>query len=466
MYRETRPTRKPRSRHTFCSAKRGRDTIFGAVSDYPVVTIDEDGQVGADGRAAARRLAARAGRWRLVTSSPGLLVLARAEEEGPPPAAAPGAPRVALTGEVDAAGGLCDLMAFIHQSQWSGALHTIEGSAHRTLWFKRGDLRTAGSNLPADRLGELLYRYGRVTRQQLDDALLRVGPDKRVGQALVDMGAVSSHDIFTFIRRQVEEVFYAVLRQRHGSFYFERSDGSEKLPDLALSTQNLLLEGIRRMDELAYFREKIPTPAAIPCLRDGAPQTPPPEEHPRIVLALCDGMRSADDIARDSKLGEFDATHALYQLIQSGYIEIRAEWDVSHSGLSRPAASGGRPGLVRLVDVFNELLTRIHGTLSASNKAERFRADLGAFFRGATAYTELFAGIEPDQDGRLPVDTIMANLDKAQVSDRAQYLHQGLNELLFFLVFTVGEVVGRKEEQDLSRKLNEILKDLSLQDSI
>src|SRR5262249_493277 len=174
------------------------------------------------------------------------------------------------------------------------------------------------------------------------------------------------------------------------SFYFERSDGSEKLPDLALSTQNLLLEGIRRMDELAYFREKIPSPSAIPCIRSGAPQAQPPEEHPRIVLALCDGMRSADDIARESKLGEFDATHALYQLIQSGYIEIRAEWDVSHSGLSRPAASGGRPGLVRLVDVFNELLARIHGTLEASNKAERFRPDLGAFFRGATPYTKLY----------------------------------------------------------------------------
>jgi hypothetical protein len=435
--------------------------------DYPVVTIDEDGEVSGEGRAASRRLAARAGRWRLVSSSPGLLVLARAEEDAIElPTEAPSGPRIALTGEIDAAGGMCDLIAFIHQSQWSGALHTIEASAHRTVWFKRGDLRTAGSNLPTDRLGELLYRYGHVTRQQLDDAVLRVGPDKRLGQALVDMGVVSTHHIFTFIRRQVEEVFYALLRQRHGSFYFERSDGSEKLPDLALSTQNLLLEGIRRMDELAYFREKIPTPDAVPSKRSPPPAVLPSDENQRAVLELCDGVRTADDIARDSKLGEFDATHALYQLVQSGYIEIRGEWDVSHSGLSRPAPSGGRPGLVRLVDVFNELLSRIHQTLAAGTKAERFRADLGAFFRGATAYTELFDGVEPDDTGRLPMDQIMANLDRAQVSDRAQYLHQGLNELLFFLVFTVGEVVGRKEEQELSRKLNEILKDLSVQDEI
>src|SRR5206468_1374520 len=158
------------------------------------------------------------------------------------------APRVALTGEIDAAGGLCDLIAFLHQSQWSGALHTVDGATHRTVWFKRGDVRTCGSNLPTDRLGELLYRFGRVSRA-----------------------------------------------------------------------------------ELAYFREKIPSAQAIPVRKSGGPSSPPEEEHARIVLELCDGQRTVFEIARESKLGEFDATHALYQLIQASKIEIKHEWDVSHS---------------------------------------------------------------------------------------------------------------------------------------
>ncbi|HJZ85608.1 MAG TPA: DUF4388 domain-containing protein [Polyangia bacterium] len=431
------------------------------MADYPVVIIDEDGHLLAEGRAATRRLSGRAGRWRMLTSSPRLIVLTRDEaSEG---AEANPVPRVALSGEIDAAGGLFDLIGFLHQTQWSGALHTIDGPAHRTIWFKRGDVRTSGSNLPADRLGELLYRYGRITREELDRALLKVGPSHRLGQALVDLGVVSSHDVFTFIRKQVEEVFFAVLRLRTGSFYFERSSGDEKLPDLALSTHKLLLDGARRMDEMHYFREKIPDSDSVPAQRQGGPSLPPADEHERTVLSLVDGHRSVDEIGRESKLGEFDATRALFQLAQAGYVEIRLEWDVSRSGLSRPDVTAARAGLVRLIDVFNELLAKIHATLAASNKAERFRADLGAFFRGATAYTELFASVEPGANGHLPADRLLANLDQAQVSDRAQYLHQGLNELLFFLVFTVGESIGRDEEQELSRRLNEILKELGAQ---
>jgi hypothetical protein len=428
--------------------------------EYPIILIDEEGRMALDDPA-SRRLAGRAGRWRMVASSPALMVLARADPEAGSTDALPG-PRVALSGEVDAAGGLVDLIAFLHQCQWSGALHTIDGGAHRTIWFKRGDLRTCGSNLIGDRLGELLYRFGHVTRDQLDQALTRVGPDKRLGQALVDLGVVTSHDIFTFIRKQVEEVFFAVIRQRHGSFFFERSTGEEKLPDLALSTQNLLLEGIRRMDEMQYFREKVPSADCVPQPRPGAPSRPPGDAQPRAVLALVDGHRTVDDIARASRLGEFDATRALFQLVQGGWVEVRQEWDVSHSGLSRPQL-GGKRGLERFIDVFNELLVRIHATVAASGKAERFRADLGAFFRGATAYTELFAGVEASDDGRLPARALLRNLEHTQVADRAQYLHQALNELLFFLVFTVGEAVGRKEEQELSRKLNDILRELSEQ---
>src|SRR5262249_3962703 len=94
-------------------------------------------------------------------------------------------------------------------------------------------------------------------------------------------------------------------------------------------------------------------------------------------------------------------------------------------------------------------------------KAQRFRANLGAFFRGETAYVDLFAGLEPLADGRLPADQLLANLDRLEVNDRTGYLHQALNELLFFLVFTVGEVIGRQGEQELTRRRNEIMRELA-----
>jgi hypothetical protein len=422
------------------------------VSSDPIWRIDAQGQVTVEG--SPKRPPARAGVWHLITSTPSLLMLARDSDSGRAPE------RVALAGDIDAAGGLFDVIAFVHQSGWSGALHALEGSTHRTVWFKRGEIQTCGSNIDSDRLGELLYRYGRISREVLDRAIAQVGPHRRLGQALVEMGAVSSHDVFTFIRKQVEEVFFALLRVRQGCFFFERSKGDEKLPDLALSTQNLLLEGARRMDEMHYFREKIPSSDCLPVRRHGTVRPPPAEEQARSVLELCDGTRTVDDVARESQLGEFEATRALYQLVQSGHIEVHEEYRISRSGITAPKPDRGRSGLEQLIDVANELLARIHATLAESGKLERFRADLGAFFRGATGFAQLFEGIEPGDDGKLPPDKLMTNLDRLGPTDKAQYLHQGLSELVFFLVFTVGEHVGYQEEQELSHRLSEITKQL------
>ena len=39
------------------------------------------------------------------------------------------------------------------------------------------------------------------------------------------------------------------------------------------------------------------------------------------------------------------------------------------------------------------------------------------------------------------------------------YLHRGLNELLFFELFTAGEAVDRREEIELHQRLNQIIRD-------
>ena len=49
----------------------------------------------------------------------------------------------------------------------------------------------------------------------------------------------------------------------------------------------------------------------------------------------------------------------------------------------------------------------------------------------------------------------------APTDDKLDYLHRGLNELLFFELFTAGEAVDRREEIELHQRLNQILRDRS-----
>ena len=47
----------------------------------------------------------------------------------------------------------------------------------------------------------------------------------------------------------------------------------------------------------------------------------------------------------------------------------------------------------------------------------------------------------------------------APTDDKLDYLHRGLNELLFFELFTAGEAVDRREEIELHQRLNQIIRD-------
>jgi hypothetical protein len=60
-------------------------------------------------------------------------------------------------------------------------------------------------------------------------------------------------------------------------------------------------------------------------------------------------------------------------------------------------------------------------------------------------------------DGTLPVEQLLFNLSMSPAADKLDYLHRGLNELLFFELFTAGEAVDRTAEIELHKKLSQIL---------
>ena len=268
---------------------------------------------------------------------------------------APG--RVTLAGEVDAVGGLVDVINFILSQQWSGQLAIVDGAARKTIYFKRGDVRTAASNVPEDRLGAILYRYGVISDAELQAAVAAAAGTAKLGQILVEQGKLTPHDLYTYVRKQVEEIFFSVLVMRAGAFYFYRTDEDHgPVSQLSLSTKQLLFDGVRRIDELGYFREKLPSNAAgaaAPPSAAGRPSSTRKEER---VLQLVDGARDLPAIARQSHLGEFETTKVLYQLLTSGFLDTKPEPVVK---LSTARGDSLQDIFGKVVDAFNEVYAKI-----------------------------------------------------------------------------------------------------------
>lgn len=109
------------------------------------------------------------------------------------------------------------------------------------------------------RLGDLLVRAGKVSHVQLTQALDRQKKEegKRLGEVLVDMDLVTQDDIDKVIRGKFEEEFLDLFLLDRGRFEFifgltpeALFAPEEKLERVTLNTSGLMLEAMRRLDEL------------------------------------------------------------------------------------------------------------------------------------------------------------------------------------------------------------------------
>jgi hypothetical protein len=419
------------------------------------VVIDPEGRLTLE-PGAQRRLAPRPGRFRVLPTTGDIIILQKLSDPNSNSSVTPGPPgRVTLAGEIEPTGGLVDVINFINTNQWSGQLALIEGLVRKTLYFSRGDVRTAASNVAEDRLGAILYRYGVVSEADLNAALPAVGGGTRIGQLLVERGALTVHELYTYVRRQVEEIFFSVLMLRKGAFYFYRTAQDQGPPSqLLLPTRQLLFDGVRRIDELSYFREKLPSVEMVLERRHPAPLQKLEELEER-VLQLVDGKRDIRVIARMTHLGEFETTKVLYRLLTSSFVEASQKKSLPKM----------RPGdsiedlYGTIVDAFNAVYGKIYTAVKQRGREQALHKGLESFFSSVAEFSPLFVGITLDGQGMLPRSPLLANLHMAPSPDRLDYLYRGLNELLFFELFTAGEAVDRREEIELHQRLNQILRD-------
>lgn len=426
--------------------------------DY--IELDGQGRIKASSRRVLKHLSSRKGKWRLVPSPDELLILQRIAEPADEKGTDSGLKRIGhvmLSGVIERSGDLVDFLTFIYTNKKTGVLVVLNDTVKKTLFFGSGDLRMATSNLPEDRIGAVLYRYGLVTHEQLEEALDKAKGRRRLGQVLVDLEVLTVHELYKCIRRQIEDIFYSVLLYRTGEFYFYTMQQDANLPvNMNLSTNNLLMEGVRRIDEMSYFREKLPSSATV---LEISPDVPPKklEEKESRVYCLIDGKRSVADLGRESRLGEFETTKIVFHLLQMRYIRIVEHGEVT-KGLKPVDAV---EALHQVVETFNQVFTKIYAEVTAKGRKEELLKDTQSFFDGSTGYGGLFDSIALREDGSIPPAAVLENLDALDEKNKTDFLYRALNELMFFEMFSAGQALSQKDEKALRSRLNEIFATLN-----
>jgi hypothetical protein len=267
--------------------------------------------------------------------------------------------------------GIHDVFQLLDLSRKTGVLRVTSELRHNagTIYFDDGAVMYAEIRSNPHPLGGLLLRSGKITEADLErarDMQARQGDTRRLGEILVGLGAITPRELQRQVRFQVEEVVFEVMGWREGYFSFTEGPLSDVFTEAAvgISTEALLMEGARRIDEWARIEKRVPhlgvVPAYTPATDGGDLDLLPPEWE---VLALIDGHRDLRAIAATLGRSDFDIAKTLFGLESAGLIVL----------LDPGTARGktGAPDAAALVAEAEEALSRndVDGARTAAEHA-------------------------------------------------------------------------------------------------
>jgi tetratricopeptide (TPR) repeat protein len=218
---------------------------------------------------------------------------------------------------------LADVCQLLSLGRKTGCLSVTDGSRFGQIFFDRGQINYARVVNRRDRIGDLMVHDGVLAQEQLQEVLEVQArePERKLGELLVDRGAVSRDALLHYIRLQIEEAVFHLFTWSRGSFYFE-PDGRPEDADVLVSInpESLLLEAARRVDEWSLIEKKIPSLDLIFQIEHDRIETSRDQltAEQRTLVRLLDGTRTVQEIVDRTGLLEFDAGKALYGLVQAG----------------------------------------------------------------------------------------------------------------------------------------------------
>jgi Domain of unknown function (DUF4388) len=144
---------------------------------------------------------------------------------------------------------LSEILEVLRRRTATGALTLRAGGVTKTIYVKDGQIIFATSTEQHDRLGEILVKSGKITRDHLEQALQVYDKSaglKKLGAILVEKGFLPPKELFGGLKIQVREIILSLFLWRSGEYRFE-----ERLPpdiiQLHIDFEELISEIIERI---------------------------------------------------------------------------------------------------------------------------------------------------------------------------------------------------------------------------
>src|SRR4051794_12780437 len=229
---------------------------------------------------------------------------------------------------------LAPLLLSLAEEESTGCLHISDAEGDEaTIYFKTGLVYAVFVPGRRPQLGAKLVSSGALTPQALAEALDAQRTELqgwKLGELLVHLGFVDQPVVEAFVREQVHDAVWDLIRWTEGRWRFRKSEKTREDVAPPMTVQELLENLRERGIEWEAISGVVHGPTAVPVLSargGGAPETTL-DADAWSMLCKIDGERSVAELARDCGYTLFEAGQVLVTLVQAGLVDIEEDLEI------------------------------------------------------------------------------------------------------------------------------------------
>lgn len=222
-----------------------------------------------------------------------------------------------------------EILQLISTGRKSGTLGVQKDDSIVMVYFKDGVIIYGYGPRQTFHLGQLLKEKKVISEKQLEQAIkiqAQVENSKRLGEILISRGFIDRADLESVVKKQVEELVYSLLSWKSGSFkFYENQFPTQEEITVNLSAENIILEGLRRFDEMNMVKETLPNldeVYTISTTEGDCSRNVNLQAKEWNVMTLVDGYKTINEICQSSLLDKSETLKKLAQLKLAGIITI------------------------------------------------------------------------------------------------------------------------------------------------
>lgn len=211
---------------------------------------------------------------------------------------------------------------------FSGMVKVDTGRGLKRLFFNRGELVFAGSNVMDDRLGEVVYRRALIDLSQLTDSAVKVTREQKFGQVLLGEGIFDVLDLWVALKIQFSEILRSVFL---GNFVTYKVYHGE-LPPMVIRFEESGLKLVEQAYSFscgfkAFLRRINLDSQIIPRESLASWKEPAEGTFAADFLELVRNYRVISDVVKNSKLTDINTFQEIYRSIRTHHYEFSSNVD-------------------------------------------------------------------------------------------------------------------------------------------